>query len=113
MNPFLTKEMAHSRIRELRRAGRKKRVPDDVRELADEGLTMRVDEARDRDALRLLAALDGKHVPSGPTLVAEVNHEVVAALPLNGGQALADPFKRTANIVAMLELRARQLRHAA
>jgi hypothetical protein len=114
MNPFLTKEMAVSRIGELRRAGRKTRTPDDVRELTDDGgLTVRAEEARDREALHLLAALEGQHVPAGPTLVAEVNHEVVAALPLDGGTPLADPFKPTAHLVVMLELRARQLRHVA
>jgi hypothetical protein len=35
---------------------------------------------------------------------------LVAALPLDGGAALADPFKPTSDIVALLELRARQLR---
>jgi hypothetical protein len=113
MNPFLSKEMAQLRIRDLRRAGRKNRLPEDLPELAnDGGLTVRALEARDREAIRLLAALDGKHVPTGPALVAEVNREVLAALPLDGGKPLADPFKPTAHLVAMLELRARQLRAA-
>jgi hypothetical protein len=42
--------------------------------------------------------------------VAEVSGEVVAALPLDGSRALADPFRRTKHLVAMLELRAQQLR---
>ena len=37
---------------------------------------------------------------------------MVAAMPLDGGPALADPFHRTAALVEMLELRARQLRDA-
>ena len=42
-------------------------------------------------------------------LVAEQAGELVAALPLDGGNALADPFKPTADIVALLQMRARQL----
>ena len=33
-------------------------------------------------------------------------------MPLAGGPAMADPFHRTAALVEMLELRARQLRDA-
>ena len=36
--------------------------------------------------------------------------ELRAALPLDGGRALADPFRPSAHIVELLELRARQLR---
>jgi hypothetical protein len=37
----------------------------------------------------------------------------VAALPLDGGDALADPFKRTADVVALLKRRAPEFRAAA
>jgi hypothetical protein len=43
-------------------------------------------------------------------LVAEVGGELVAALPLDGGDAVADPFRPTAALVEMLTLRAQQLR---
>ena len=45
----------------------------------------------------------------GPALVAEVGGKVEAALPLDGSGSFADPFVKTAEIVALLELRARQL----
>ena len=35
----------------------------------------------------------------------------IAALPLDGGPAIADPFKRTVELVSLLELRAAQLTH--
>jgi hypothetical protein len=38
-----------------------------------------------------------------------VGGELVAALPLDGGRPLADPFTHTTDIVRMLELRAAQL----
>lgn len=109
MNPFLSREMSQLRIRDLRRVARRRRSSDEYGELDDSELTVRALQASDTDAVRLLAALDGRHMPSGPVLVAELDNEVVAALPLDGGQALADPFRPTANVVALLELRARQL----
>ena len=36
---------------------------------------------------------------------------MVAALPIDGSSAIADPFRRTAALVQMLELRAGQLRN--
>ena len=111
MNPFLTKEMAQQHIGDLRRAARANRVSEDYTELGeDDGLTVRAATQRDGEAVRLLAALEGAPMPSGPVLVAEVGDEVVAALPLDGGRALADPFRLTKQYVDLLELRARQLR---
>jgi len=65
---------------------------------------------RDIDAIRRLAALDSKPEPSGGVLVAERAGELVAALPLDGGGALADPFKRTADVVTLLKRRAPEFR---
>jgi hypothetical protein len=110
MNSFLTREMSNFKIGELRRAARRRRAPEGYKELDESSLTVRALQPEDTEAVRLLAALDGKHVPSGPALVAEVDREVVAALPLDGGRALADPFRPTAHVVALLELRADQLR---
>jgi hypothetical protein len=42
--------------------------------------------------------------------VAEADARIVAALPFGAGRPIADPFERTAHAVALLELRARQLR---
>jgi hypothetical protein len=72
-------------------------------------VTMRLASSGDAGALERLAQLDSARSPSGPTLVAEVGGELVAALPLDGGRPLADPFTHTTDIVRMLELRAAQL----
>ncbi len=73
-------------------------------------LTIRKALAADAPALRRLAQLDSAPHPAPvPTLVAEVGGELHAALPLNGGPPLADPFHPTAELVAMLSARARQL----
>jgi hypothetical protein len=63
----------------------------------------------DRVAVERLAALDTARLVGGETLVAEVDGDVRAALPLASGRAIADPFEPTAHLVALLELRARQL----
>jgi hypothetical protein len=111
VNPFLSKEMAHQHIGDLRREARSTRVPEEFGELGeDDGLTVRAATRRDSEAVRLLAALEGVEMPAGPVLVAQVGDEVMAALPLAGGRALADPFSHTKHLVALLELRARQLR---
>ncbi|HZI90659.1 MAG TPA: hypothetical protein VFD31_03410 [Thermoleophilaceae bacterium] len=73
-------------------------------------VTVRLAEYSDAAALTRLAALDDALVPDGPVLVAEAGDQAVAALPLHGGHAIADPFRRTTAMVEMLDLRARQLR---
>ena len=75
-----------------------------------ETLTIRLAGSADRAALDRLAQLDSAPPPRPvPMLVAEVGGELRAALPLDGGRALADPFRPTAELVAILAERARQL----
>lgn len=73
-------------------------------------VTVRLASPSDARGLLRLAALDSASVPEGPTVVAEVDRELVAAMPLDGGETIAHPFHRTAAVVQMLELRAGQLR---
>jgi hypothetical protein len=78
-------------------------------------LVIRMARAGDDAVLARLAQLDGHRPPDPPLehtrlLVAEVEGEVLAALPLDGNHPLADPFRPTASLVEMLELRATQLR---
>jgi hypothetical protein len=63
----------------------------------------------DRSSLARLAEVDGKHLPDGPFLLAEVEGEPHAALSLAGGVAVADPFRPTALLVSLLAVRAGQL----
>lgn len=74
-------------------------------------LAIRIANRQDGSALKRLAQLDGRRPPTvSRLLVAEVDGEVLAALPLDGGEAVADPFRQTSTLVAMLRLRAGQLR---
>jgi hypothetical protein len=74
-------------------------------------LTVRHAVASDLSELTRLAALDSGTPPRGPALVAEADSRMLAALPLGSGRAIADPFEPTAKVVALLELRAEQLRN--
>ena len=75
-------------------------------------ITMRLADYSDNRALGRLAALDSAPLPDGALVLAEREGQVLAALPLDGGPAIADPFHRTVALVEVLELRARQLRRA-
>lgn len=72
-------------------------------------ITVRLADYGDSAALVRLAGLDSAAFPTGPTLVAEVGGQIQAALPVQGGPAIADPFRPTVALVAMLRLRAQQL----
>lgn len=72
-------------------------------------VTVRTAAPADGAGIRRLAALDSKHAPDGPVLVAEVDGELVAAVPFGAGAAIADPFKPTADLVNLLKLRATQV----
>ena len=75
-----------------------------------ETVTIRMTVPADAPALGRLAQLDSAPAPGPlPMLMAEVGGELRAALPLDGGPAIADPFRRTAELVAILAERARQL----
>jgi len=63
----------------------------------------------DAEAVARLAALDCAHVPDGELLVGLVDGEPWAALSLADGTAIADPFRRSADVVALLRERARLL----
>jgi hypothetical protein len=73
-------------------------------------LTIRMAVSADAEALGRLAQLDSAPPPGPvPTLVAEVGGELRAALPLHGGPAIADPFRRTVELAAILAERRRRL----
>jgi hypothetical protein len=73
-------------------------------------VVIRAARGSDGPALRRLAELDSAEIPTGSLLVAEADDEMVAALSVDTGQKVADPFRRTADVVDLLSYRARRLR---
>jgi hypothetical protein len=69
-------------------------------------VTIRPGYADDHLALVRLAALDSAAIPAAPLLVAELDGELSAALSLADGASIADPFRPTADIVALLRAHA-------
>ena len=73
-------------------------------------VTIRVAGPADDEALARLAELDSRPAPVGYVLVAEVGGELRAAVPVAGGETVADPFHPTATLTSLLALRVSQLR---
>jgi hypothetical protein len=73
---------------------------------------IRAARGSDGDALGRLAALDSADIPVGELLVAETEGALVAAHAPATGATIADPFRRTAEVVELLELRGSLLRAA-
>lgn len=111
MHPFLYLHLVTDRTRELRDAGlatQRFETRADAEEQPSDVVIRRTTSA-DGPALAALSALDAAPLPLGPALVAEVSGSPRAVLPLDGGRAFGDPFRRTDELVALLELRAAQL----
>ena len=112
MHPDFRLELIHERAHQLEQAlGRSRVVAGKARRRAapDEAVALRLCSVHDDPALERLAQLGGRAVPEGRFVLAEVGGEVVAALPLGGGEPLADPFRPTAHLLPLLRLRAAQL----
>ena len=71
-------------------------------------ITIREARSEDAAAVLRLAALDDRPVPSGSALLAFVDGQLAAARSLRHGHTVADPFLRTADVIALLDLRAHQ-----
>ena len=67
---------------------------------------IRAARGSDGAELERIAQLDSTHVPAGSLLVAEADGRLVAAIASSSGEAIADPFLPTADVVALLKLRA-------
>ena len=67
----------------------------------------------DEAALARLAGLDSARPLAGDALIALVGDEAWAAISLEDGRVIADPFRRSASAVALLRMRAGQLRQTA
>ncbi|HLX32251.1 MAG TPA: hypothetical protein VKR79_05710 [Gaiellaceae bacterium] len=66
-----------------------------------------------RDELERLAALTDRTAREGDWVVADLDGRPVAAVSLEDGSTLYDPFKPTKQVVSLLELRRKQVLAAA
>jgi hypothetical protein len=67
---------------------------------------IRVATPADEPALRELAGLDSQSALRGRILVGELAGVPAAAISLDDGRLIADPFKRTSSLAVHLRLRA-------
>lgn len=99
---------------ELRRRAAETRraepAPSVERGRAAESVVIRLATPEDAPALARLEELDSKPLGDGAALVAEIGGRAVAALAVESGQRIADPFLFTADILRLLDVRAGQLR---
>jgi len=72
-------------------------------------LTIRLSTESDSVALGRLAQLDSTLYDGSQVLVAVAGGRIQAAIALDGRAHFADPFERTAEAVALLELRVGQV----
>jgi hypothetical protein len=75
-------------------------------------VTIRHAVPADASALGVLARLDSSHPPRGAILVAEQGGELWAALSLDDGHLIANPFRPSGELAFHLVERARGLRRA-
>lgn len=115
MHPDFQQQMALAHIETLHRTARRFRrarqaavhPPQPVRA----AIELRLSACRDE--LERLAALSERRLRGGDWLVADVNGVAVAAVSLEDGTTLYDPFKPTSQVVSLLELRRKQVLAAA
>ena len=73
-------------------------------------ITIRLARPADERAMADLSELDYSRRPADPVLVAEVDGSLWAAVSLDDGHAVADPFRPSGELVPLLRERAGQLR---
>lgn len=73
-------------------------------------IVIRVATAGDRPSLERLAQLGSAGAPAGATLIGLLGEHAIAALSLKDGTEIAEPFVANSDVLALLRLRARQLR---
>jgi hypothetical protein len=76
---------------------------------SDPTVVIRTARGPDSPALENLARMDSQRPLTGDVLVAEQDGVIVAAL--DGDRAIADPFRPTADLVALLRLHAGRAAH--
>jgi hypothetical protein len=74
-----------------------------------DSVTIRRVTPDDWQAVERVAQLDGRQVPRGAALLAEVDEHVLVVRSIEDGATVADPFHPTAELAKLLEARAGHL----
>ncbi len=106
MSTHLSYDVALTRIDDLHRSARRQPAAPTAQ------VAVRPATAADTTAVIRLAALDSAPIPAGTILIAEVAGEAQAAIAVETGAVVADPFRRTADAVRVLRAHAAQARRA-
>jgi hypothetical protein len=77
--------------------------------ISDKPVAIRIAGPADARAVARLAQLDTRPVPQGPLLMAEIAGLPQAARSLATAETIADPFRRTAQLLDIPAVRAEQL----
>ena len=102
--------IAEERVADLTRAAaRHHKIPSRSPQRSGPAVELRPARADEATVLRRLAALDEAPELEGPVLLAFVGGEAVAALSVDDGRVVANPFAPTAHAVTLLRLRADHL----
>jgi hypothetical protein len=106
----LTQEISRQRQADMRgAAARRSLAHAHADRTAPLEIVIRHAEDCDGAALRRLAALDGIEFVPGSWLVADADGRLTAALHLDDGKVIADPFRPTTAVRRVLELWAAQV----
>lgn len=114
MDPRLNSYVVQEHISDLRRAAGLREHQQTTAPVTHEPqrITLRAGRAEDAEQLSDLAQLDSAKPFEGDVLVALLEDELVAAIGLDDGRVVASPMHPSAEVVALLGLRAAQQRGA-
>ena len=115
MYPLVQEELSRQAELGARRSGvRARRLQDAQRDgrrsIGSADVVIRDAEPADLPALLRLAELDSRQLPIGHVLIAKADGHIKAALSVDDGTAIADPFTASAPLEDLLHLRAMQIR---
>jgi hypothetical protein len=106
MNTLIHPALAKAQGEDLLRSAAAHRRAADARRSP---LKIRPATPDDAPTLQRLAELDSSAPLSGRVLLAELDGELIAAVALESGASVADPFLRSADVVHMLRMRRYQI----
>jgi hypothetical protein len=114
-HPDLNRQVALDHLTTLRRAAESFRLSHSVTARTPRPISTSIQLrlSQCRSELERLAALSERPASNGEWLVADVDGIPVAAVSIDDGTTLYDPFKPTQQIVSLLKLRRKQVLAAA